>query len=526
MYGNYPTIPGCIPTMSNCTIIPTCWTATPAGGQAQTLISAATACPTVPPMCHPMLSQPPHCPTVAPMCPPAANAGGQAQAQATGILCIVTTGCTGIPVVCNSAQAQTMVSVPPHCPTVAPMCPPPAQYGGQAQAQATGILCAITTGCTGIPVVCSSQAQAQTMLSVPPYCPTVAPMCPPAANAGGQAQAQAQATGILCAITTGCTGIPVVCGSAQAQTMLSVPPHCPTVAPMCPPPAQYGGQAEAQATGILCAITTGCTGIPVVCNSAQVGSQAQAQAQATGILCVVTTGCTGIPVVCNSSQAQAQTMVSVPPHCPTVAPMCPPPAQVGGQAQAQATGILCAITTGCTGIPVVCGSAQAQAQATGILCIVTTGCTGIPVVCNSAQAQTMVSVPPHCPTVAPMCPPPAQFGGQAQAQATGILCVVTTGCTGIPVVCNSAQAGAQAGGQAQAQATGILCAVTTGCTGIPVVCNSSQAYGQMPVSVPPHCPTVAPMCPPPAQFGGQAQAQATGILCAVTTGCTGIIFIC
>ncbi|MDX1911952.1 MAG: hypothetical protein SFV22_10725, partial [Saprospiraceae bacterium] len=102
-------------------------------------------------------------------------------------------------------------------------CPP----AGGAQAQTATIIT-----CTGIPIICGG-AQAQTLLSVPPMCPTVAPMCPPA---GG---AQAQTATIIT-----CTGIPIICGGAQAQalspTTTVMPTHlcfsvaiCPTAAHHC-----------------------------------------------------------------------------------------------------------------------------------------------------------------------------------------------------------------------------------------------------------------------------------------------------
>jgi hypothetical protein len=100
-----PTVPPlCPPTSFNCP---------PANGgqdgtQAQTLISAYTQCPTVPPMCQPtspptcpqpLLSAPPHCPTVAPMCAPA-NGGGQAQNQAQAFTFLSLCSSTISPVMC------------------------------------------------------------------------------------------------------------------------------------------------------------------------------------------------------------------------------------------------------------------------------------------------------------------------------------------------------------------------------------------------------------------------------------------
>jgi hypothetical protein len=371
---------------------------------------------------------------------------------------------------------------PAQCPpTFFMICPPPANAGGQAQAQFP----------TWPPQQCLP--------------PTLIMICPPAANAGGgQAQAQFPTLSctipVVCAITyiAGCNGQ----AQAQAQTMyhtqigcpVSVPPHCPTVAPMCPPPQQNtaatvctqigcpapGGNGGGQAQAQMSFPTLSCT-IPVVCAITQIagcGNQAQAQ--------FPTLNCT-FPIVCDitriagcSGQAQAQAQFpTLPPLCPmTSPPMCPvtitcPPANgsggAGGQAQMSFPTLSCTFPVVCAITQIAgCGN-QAQAQTmyhTQIGCSVSvpTQCPTVAPMCQVTQwqcppaASQNVSVPPHCPTVAPMCPvtqvhcqlsaPPhcptvascGGSGGQAQAQTPTIpvvQCIVPTmnGCTGIWPIC-------------------------------------------------------------------------------------------
>ena len=208
-------------------------------------------------------TQPAQCPpTFFMICPPANAGSGQAQAQ------FPTLSCTFVPVVCaitqiagcggqaqgqGQAQAQTMyhtqvgcpVSVPPHCPTVAPMCPPPAGGAG-GPADGGGHMPTIFPTMFGC------------VVTQPSFCRvTVAPMCPPANQ--------------NVSVATHCPTVAPMCPVTQFHCQLSAPPNCPTVG-ACPP--NVGGQNQAQAQAatmpVAACVTTyiptvHCTGIWPIC---------------------------------------------------------------------------------------------------------------------------------------------------------------------------------------------------------------------------------------------------------------------
>lgn len=275
--------------------------------------------------------------------------------------------------------------------------------------------------------------------------------CPPAAaQAAGNQQAYTMHGATVCT-QYGCP--------PQQNANVSVPPHCPTVAPMCPPPAHGGSQAQAQGSYY----TQQCGGQP----AQMLGGTPQATAQSTGwgitqgIVCYPT----GSPTyVCqgNTNAAGAQ---AFPPStigcqptqqvmgCTTIAgythnpPMCPPPpANVGGQAQAQfptwpigqctispTTGI--GATTVITATTIITAAAGGlpqqgqQAQAQGVHPTLT---------CPAPQGQGPAQVLPHT-IFPPQCQP---VGGQTGAYTHLFGCTTVTstpttpsthfpGCTGV-----------------------------------------------------------------------------------------------
>ena len=245
---------------------------------------------------------------------------------------------------------------------------------------------------------------------------------------------------------------PWMCGTGPAQAAGGQPIHNTLYSqvPQCPPPTfagcpPAGNQPYTLHGATLCTQVGGCT------PPAAGGAQPQ--------MSTAFTTCTQ-PVVC-----QPQHNVSVPPHCPTVYPMCAPPAN-GGQAQPQFPTwpvVQCTVITGV----VDCGPPNAGIQAPAQGSYYTQQCgaqaqgSAYTVGCPPpAQPNQMVSVPPHCPTVYPMCPPPAT-GNQAQAQGSYYT--------------------QQCGGQAQA----------------------GPPQGPPPSMFPPQCPTIFPHCGP----GSGAQAQ-------------------
>ena len=122
----------------------------------------------------------------------------------------------------------------------------------------------------------------QTMFfTCPPYCPSIVPMCPPTGQ-GAQAAANVGHTGWY-----------------TFTQPVSAPPQCPTVAAICPPP-------PANPIANCAYLPWGSPTCALLCNQ---GAVQQAQQY----------GPTGW-YTCTQPQP-----VSVPPHCPTVAPVCPPP---------------------------------------------------------------------------------------------------------------------------------------------------------------------------------------------------------
>lgn len=404
--------------------------AAPAIGQAQNLLSAPTQCP-----------------TVAPMCPPAYGGGGQAQAQTK-------TGSWMCPPAYGSGQAtpihattytqpfgQCLVSAATQCPTVPPMCLPPA---GQAQPQLTGslitcnsliIACTIFDSC-GAPQAGVQPTQAQPQrFSVPPHCPTVPPMCPPA-NGGAQAQVSNH-TAILLNCGSGITTTTTFGGHTQNMwptqpgfCLLSAPPQCPTVWPTQPGTCFFTAPPQCGTTIHIC------TGV----DSTNGGSQGQ-----PGPLGSAATHCPTVPPMCPA------TSFNCPPHLLSTPPNCPRQsanANDGGQAQPQAptTTIFLTHLGHCLSVPTYCPTVApmcppyhgGQGPQPGTIVSAYTYCPTVPPMCQPTAPPTcqqpLLSAPTQCPTVAPMCPPPAgQGGGQAQAQGFTILGICPD--TISPVLC-------------------------------------------------------------------------------------------
>jgi hypothetical protein len=368
--------------------------------------------------------------------------------------------------VCPPVTGPNVCITPPptqFCVTQVCITPPPTPYQP----------CLGPTGWhTCVPPAGAVQPGAQTLATVctqlgcPPHthvhatscppatvCPQPTTLCPPPA---GAAQAQTGPIG-----PTGiqhCTIAPAYCGNtawhgcpqqtlATVCTQLGCPPHthvyatscppatvCPQPTTLCPPAPQPGTIGP---TGVQ-----HCTIAPAYCgNTAWHGCPPQQQTLAT---------------VCTQLGCPPHTHVyatSCPPAtvCPQSTTLCPPPV---GAAQAQPGPIGPTGIQHCTIAPAYCGNTQWQ------------GCT--------QQGCPIGPTGWHTCSPATICPP-AEAGIQAGAQVgpTGI-----QHCTIAPPYCGNTQ---WAGCNPQAG---------------PTPSAVSQCPGCGPISRPPFCPTVAPLCFP------------------------------
>ena len=325
---------------------------------------------TVPPVCH-ILTSPPQClpHTLAGInCP---------HVTANPVLCHVVThnsplcgvqclGGTHIPpttIITTTPVQQTIAQTPVlHGGLAAPA---QAQHFAAAQANVgpTGV-----QYCTAAPAYCGNTAWQGCAPQAAPaqaaYYPTTNPtanthcfVCPPQTIDAAQAQANAGPTGVY-----NCTASPQTCGNTAwhgCQPLLSAPPHCPTVAPACPPQAAPVAQAAYHPTTNPTANTHCFICPPHTIDTAQ----AQANVGPTGVhYCTAapqTCGHTAWPVCppllsapphCPTVATVCQPLLSAPPHCPTVAPACPPQ-----QAAPQPQALPPTHIVGCTCLPMTVG---------------------------------------------------------------------------------------------------------------------------------------------------------------------------
>ncbi len=373
--------------------------------------------------------------------------------------------CTWLPGACpaetKAANAQTLLTMmPPMCPgpvagpativptfippcptmpivcvhTVNPVCPAPAAVQPHVKEEA---LTATIITCTGIPIVCGTVPQPQTIMpptiTVPPMCPAPTPQTvtgiPFVCNQGGP---QPQTT-----VYPPHSHVPPFCpAGAQAQTILgpTAYPGCntatTTVQPSfftCPPtrPVQtatttvqtgVGTPAQAQGTiGTISAFPPAClvTALAHCFTAATCAAPAQAQT-----VMPVTTLCFPPSIGCPPN-AQAQTIVPTPTAhhtffaCPVPTPTATTTVQTGVGTPAQAQGTIGTISA----FPPAC-------LVTALAHCFTAATCAAPA---QAQAQTIINPTTH-PTANTMCficPPPTVTGtiraGGAQAQAVTIL---------------------------------------------------------------------------------------------------------
>ena len=484
----YMSLPGCVPH--------TMWFICPpvnqAGGAQNT---TATVCTQI--GCQPHISLP-GC-VYTGICPPPANGGGgqlQPQHISLGIACAA-------PVNAGNAPAPAVASSTSFC--TGAVCHAPAQPDA-AGPQFNSTQFHSCPPCNAAPAI----GQAQNLLSAYTYCPTVAPMCPPAYGGGGQAQAQTETGSWMCPPANGG-------GQAQAQTM----PH--TYMPGCPntntcSPANAGGyspQAQAQPQSDAAAWTyrpictprgeaTWLSYPPHMCPPpANGGGQAQAQGFPGG---------TDIKCDTLLPQAPAQNMwptqpgfclLSAPPQCPTVWPTQPGTCFFTAPPQCGTTIHIC------TGVDGNNGGSQGQPSPLGSAA---THCPTVPPMCPA----TSFNCPPHLLSTPPNCPRQsanANDGGQAQPQAptTTIFLTHLGHCLSVPTYCPTVAPMCPPYHGGQGPQPGTLVSAYTQCPTVPPMCQpTAPPTCQQPLlSAPTQCPTVAPMCPPPAgQGGGQAQAPA------------------